>query len=203
MTIKSSFNSFFVDMMTMKNKRSLIWALCVVAMCVINMKSISFIYLLTFLSLIFLNEEKGIYATYFIPSSKKSAVCGRYIFALILFIAALVINLLSDLVVPIFYTTYIQSSMSFYAIMFIVYLALISVELPFYYWQGYSKVRIFQLPVIIGALVIMVRFIDETTTYSIVTNSNYKLVSFLIIVAILLYICSFFISVKIHEKKDI
>lgn len=202
MTAKSSLDSFLVDAISMKKKYSFLWVLLIIRMCVFNLKFLSFIYLTTFVSMLFLDEEKGLHAAYFAPISKRSAVAGRYLFALSLFAAVLFVNLLCELIVPFFYAEFITSNVYFYVAMFAVYLILISIEIPFYYWQGYAKARICQYLVVLATALLIIKIVGEERLYLFIGNTSLELLVSLIVASILLLICSLLISTKIYESKD-
>ena len=205
MTMKSVFSSFYVDLMSTKSKTSILWVLIIVGMSVVNMKSVSFLYLVTRISLLFMNDEKGMYATNFAPVNKKSTVYGRYVFSFLSFVFCLVINLLADLIVPYFYAGYIVSSPYFYVVMFVVFALLIAIELPLLYWQGYTKMRIIQFAIFVGTMLIILKIVGEEKLYSLILslNMNVQLVLPLLVITIVLLIRSVFMSVKIYDKKDI
>lgn len=205
MNTKSVFNSFFVDLMSMKTKSAILWVLIIVAMSVVNMKAISFIFLVSLISLLFMNDEKGIHATNFAPINKKSAVYGRYMFVILSFVFCLAINLSADLIAPIFYAEYIQSNPYFYVVMFVVFIVLTSIEMPLLYWQGYSKFRVLQYVILLSLALLIMKVVGKENLYHLITdlNMNVQVALPLIVAAIVLLLCSLLISVKIYTRKDI
>ena len=122
----------------MKSKHSYLMILVLIA-AIFVLKSMSFLYLPTIISMLFMNDEKGIRATSFAPVNKKSSVYGRYMFVLLSFVLCLAVNLTADLVVPHFYAAYTSGGVFFYILMSVLFFALVSIELPLMYWKGYAK----------------------------------------------------------------
>jgi len=204
MNIKSVTDSFYVDAMSMKSKHSFLLVL-VLIVAIVVIKSISFLYLPTLISLLFMNDEKGMCATSFAPVNKKSSVCGRYMFALLSFVLFLAINLMADLVVPRFYTEYISGGIYFYILMFVLFSVLVSIELPLLYWQGYAKIRIILFAILIGVIFPIVKAIKGEKLLNFITNLNMNTQLLLPTIAavIVLMMCSLLISIRIYSKKDI
>lgn len=205
MNIKSVFNSFFVDLEAMKTKSAILWIVIIVGMSFFNMKSVSFVFLTTIISLLFLNDEKGMYATNFAPVNKKSSVYGRYMFAFLSFLCCLVINLIADVVAPYFNAEYLASNLYFYILISAVFFSIVSVLLPLLYWKGYAKVRIFQYLFVVAVLLIVAKVVGEETLFGLLAglNLNLPFVLSLLAASIVLWFCSVFISVRVYKKKDI
>ena len=205
MTITSVFNSFFVDFMSLKSKSALLWIAIIVAASVMNMKSIAFLFLIRVVSFLFTNDEKGVFATNFAPVNRKSMVYGRHMCALLSFTLCLAINLLADLVVPLFYSEYVQeSSPVFYVLMFAVFSLLVAIEFPLLYWVGYAKIKVFEYIIFVGGVLLIVKVVGEEKIYNLVMSMNIG-VQFtlpLIAAAIVLLCCSALISEKIYSRKD-
>lgn len=203
MNIKSVTDSFYVDIMSMKSKHSFILVLCVIALSVI-LKTFSFIYLTTLISMLFINDEKGMRAISFAPVNKKSSVYGRYIFALLSFVFCLAINLMADLVAPHFYEEYISMGIYFYILMSLLFSVVVSIQLPLLYWQGYAKIRIILLAILV-LFIPVTKAVEKEKLINFITNLNMntQFVLPLIAAAIILMMCSLFISVRIYSKKDI
>ena len=206
MNAKSVFNSFYVDLVSMKTKSAILGLAIIVGMSFFNMKSLSFLYLATLISLLFLNDEKGMYATNFAPVNKKSSVYGRYMFAFLALALCLAINLLADLTAPYFYAEYIASNLYFYILISTVFFALVSIQMPLLYWKGYAKVRIFQYIIFVAVVLFIIKAVGEETLYhffiaGLSMNTTFALS--LLAASIFLWLCSLFISVKIYTRKDI
>lgn len=205
MNAKSVFNSFYVDLVSMKTKSAFLWVALIVGMSFFNMKSVSFIFLTTIISMLFLNGEKGMYATSFAPVNKKSSVYGRYMFAFLAFLFCLATNLIADVVAPYFIAEYIASNLYFYILMSAVFFAFEAVQLPLLYWKGYAKVRIFQYVILVAVLLFVSKVVGEGAIYLFITglNINVSFALFLLVVSIALWLCSMLVSVRVYKKKDI
>ncbi|HWP79361.1 MAG TPA: ABC-2 transporter permease [Candidatus Acidoferrum sp.] len=204
MNIKSIADSFYVDAMSMKSKHSYLMALVLIA-AIFALKSMSFLYLPTIISVLFMNDEKGIRATSFAPVNKKSSVYGRYMFVLLSFVLCLAINLTADLVVPHFYAAYISGGMFFYILMSVLFFALVSIELPLLYWKGYAQSRIILFAILFGVIFPIVKADRREKLLGFLTNlrMNPQFTLSLIAAAIVLLLCSLLISAKIYTQKDI
>ena len=208
MNMKSVFNSVLVDAMSMKTNSVMLWVLIIVAMSgvvVVNMKAISFIFLVRVISLLFMNNEKGIHATNFAPINKKSSVYGRYMFVLLSFVSCLAINLLADVFASIFYAEYIQPRPLFYVLIFVIFIVLTSIEMPLLYWKGYSKVSVFQYVIFMGILLLITKVVEPGKLIAFIEGMNISVqVTLLLIVAsIVVFLCSLLMSVKVYTRKDI
>lgn len=204
MKTKSVINSFYIDAMSMKSTNMLLLVLIIIAMSV-YLKPVSFIYIVTLTSLLFMNDEKGMHATNFAPVNKRSCVHGRYLFVLLSIVCCLTINLAVDLIAPVFYAEHVQGSFLFYAIMFSMSLLIVAIELPLLYQIGYAKVRIFHYLLFLAFAVFAMKVVGEDNLSYIMTSFSIGIhtTALLIAGATILFFCSLLISVKIYTKKDI
>ena len=204
MKTKSVINSFYIDAMSMKSTNMLLLLLIIIAMSV-YLKPVSFIYIVTLTSLLFMNDEKGMHATNFAPVNKRSCVHGRYLFVLLSIVCCLTINLAVDFIAPFFYAEYVQGTFLFYAIMFSMTLLIVSIELPLLYQIGYAKVRVFHYPLFLAFAVFAMKMVGEDNLSYIMTSFSIgiHITALLIAGVTILFICSLLISVKIYTKKDI
>lgn len=194
-----------VDFILLKKKLSVLWIILLVLESLVGLKIVAFVFSITIVSSVFLDEEKGVRAFYFTPVSRKSSVLGRYIFYLTLFIICLSINICLDVIVPMFYDGYISGNLYFYLTMFALFLLLTSIEIPLLYWKSYAQVRIIQNMILLLALICAAKMLNVTSMDNTITLPilNFTLLFAAILGAATLFLISIFISCKIYLHKDL
>ena len=125
---------------------------------------------------------------------------GRYAFALILFMAAIIIGLTFSIVASFFVKFDIKIVLPIVGSFFIVFVFLISMQYPLYFKYGYKKAK--TLSAISFVVIALISLLSTTfrdylkDLLNLMTNN--KLISFLIILFIIFTIIS--ISIKLSEK---
>ena len=144
-------------------------------------------------------DEAGIDSLYKIFGIKGDKVVkGRYAFALILFMAAIIIGLTFSIVASFFVKFDIKIVLPIVGSFFIVFL--ISMQYPLYFKYGYKKAK--TLSAISFVVIALISLLSTTfrdylkDLLNLMTNN--KLISFLIILFIIFTIIS--ISIKLSEK---
>ena len=204
MSTKSVFSCFLVDAMSMKTRRMAIMVFAILVSSVF-IKYFSFICLIGLFQSLFFNDENGISASFFAPVSKKCTVIGRYLFSIFLLLLCIAINLITDLIVPLFLAGHNQGGLLVYMLMSVLVLTLISIETPFFYWLGYKNFRLINYPVLIGGFMVIGWFIGENNLYNFIIGLyvNVSLVLLVFAGSIILTLGSLAASVKIYSRKDI
>ena len=204
MSMKSVLSCFLVDAISMKTRRMAIMAFAILISSV-YMKYFSFICLIGLFQSLFFNEENGVSASFFAPASKKSAVLGRYAFSVFLLLLCVAINLIADLITPLFLAGYNHGDVLVYVLMSVAILVLISIETPFFYWLGYRNFRLINFPILIGGFTLFGRFIGENNLYSFIIAlfKSTSLVLLFFASSFVSVLCSLAASVKIYSSKDI
>lgn len=149
-----------------------------------------------------IGEEAGIDSLYRIFGIKsEKVVLGRYVFALVLFIFALLISIVFSMIFSFFVETadireFLATSLAY----LLVYLIFISLKYPLYFKYGYKKAK--TLSAISFVVIALFSFFSMTFRSSLkdLLNlmTNNKLISLLIILFIIFTIIS--ISIKLSEK---
>lgn len=205
MDVSSALKSALIDFVSLKMKSVPLWIAMIFGFAVINMKVVSYLFLITIVSLVFMNEEKGVHAIYFIPTNKSSCVLGRYIFSLMLFLICSCVNILVDFTVPFLYDSYISSGFIFYILMLSVFIVLIAFEFPLLYWMGYAKVRLVQYVLLMLFLLLFLKRIDETALYRMSTELvlSGSLIAGAMLGSAVLLVLSIFLSCKLYSTREI
>lgn len=146
-------------------------------------------------------EEAGIDSLYKIFGIKGDKVVkGRYAFALILFMAAIIIGLIFSLVASFFVKFDIKIVLPIVGSFFIVFVFLISMQYPLCFKYGYKKAK--TLSAISFVAIALISFLSMTFRNSLKDllklMTNNKLMSILIILFIIFAIIS--ISIKLSER---
>ena len=146
-------------------------------------------------------EEAGIDSLYKIFGIKGDKVVkGRYAFALILFMAAIIIGLIFSLVASFFVKFDIKIVLPIVGSFFIVFVFLISMQYPLCFKYGYKKSK--TLSAISFVAIALISFLSMTFRNSLKDllklMTNNKLMSILIILFIIFAIIS--ISIKLSER---
>lgn len=146
-------------------------------------------------------DEAGIDSLYKIFGIKGDKVVkGRYAFALILFMAAIIIGLIFSIVASFFVKFDIKIVLPIVGSFFIVFVFLISMQYPLYFKYGYKKAK--TLSAISFVVIALISLLSTTfrdylkDLLNLMTNN--KLISLLIILFIIFTIIS--ISIKLSEK---
>ena len=148
-------------------------------------------------------DEAGLDGLYKIFGIKnRDVVIGRYIFAIILFLFAVIIGLIFT-ILSLFLSKDLEMGniLPIYASYFLVYIIMICIQYPIFFKYGYTKGRtIYLIPVIIiGILGFLGSYFDETAKKVLLAIENNKIISFGVFLLILIIII--FSSIKISEKN--
>jgi len=204
MNMKSIYNSFLIDAMSMKARSTLLWLLVIAGMSAVNMKLISFLFLSRVIAILFMNDERGLRAICFAPIDRKSAVYGRYVFSFAAFVICLGINRAVDLLAPYFHEAYVPEDGYFYTLAAAAFFALSAIEMPLLYWKGYAKVRAIEYIVFAALMLLIARVVGEENLYHLSANlgADSWRVLIMLFVSAVLWLCSMFASVEIYRRKD-
>lgn len=148
-------------------------------------------------------DEAGLDGLYKIFGIKnRDVVIGRYIFAIILFLFAVIIGLIFT-ILSLFLSKDLEMGniLPIYASYFLVYIIMICIQYPIFFKYGYTKGRtIYLIPVlIIGILGFLGSYFDETAKKVLLAIENNKIISSGVF--LLIFIIIIFSSIKISEKN--
>ena len=153
------------------------------------------------------NDMERLYGI--LPVSKRDFVIGRYMFVITMGVIALTFSLIvQPMVLKSLGETVNSSDIMSAAIVGIFLFALYTVfQLPGYYKLGSIKGRVFMYIPVVGFLATLLLItkipVDSIILIDIISNSLVFLRLFIVIVIILMYIISTFISIKILKSKEI
>lgn len=149
-----------------------------------------------------IGEEAGIDSLYRIFGIKsEKVVIGRYVFALVLFIFALLISIVFSTIFSFFVET--TDIKEFFATSFaylLVYLIFISLKYPLYFKFGYKKAKSISALTfaLIGILTFLVMTFKDSLNYFFVLMENNIFMTLLI--SLLLVLLITFISINLSQK---
>ena len=146
-------------------------------------------------------DEAGIDSLYKIFGIKGDKVVkGRYAFALILFMAAIIIGLIFSLVASFFVKFDIKIVLPIIGTFFIVFVFLISMQYPLYFKYGYKKAKSISALtfVLIGLLSFLVMALKDSLNDLFIFMENNIFMTLLI--SLLLVLLIVFISIKVSQK---
>ena len=152
------------------------------------------------------NDMERLYGI--LPVSKRDFVIGRYMFVITMGVIALTFSLIvQPMVLKSLGETVNSSDIMSAAIVGIFLFALYTVfQLPGYYKLGSIKGRVFMYIPVVGFLATLLLItkipVDSIILIDIISNSLVFFTSFIVIVIILMYIISTFISIKILKSKE-
>ena len=152
------------------------------------------------------NDMERLYGI--LPVSKRDFVIGRYMFVITMGVIALTFSLIvQPMVLKSLGETVNSSDIMSAAIVGIFLFALYTVfQLPGYYKLGSIKGRVFMYIPVVGFLATLLLItkipVDSIILIDIISNSLVFLRLFIVIVIILMYIISTFISIKILKSKE-
>ncbi|MFR6151520.1 MAG: ABC-2 transporter permease [Peptoniphilus sp.] len=147
-------------------------------------------------------EDDGIDSLYRIFGIKSGkVVLGRYVFALILFIFALLISIVFSTIFSLFVETVdIKEFLSTSFAYLLVYLLIISFKYPLYFKYGYKKAKSISALTFafIGILsFIVMAFKDSLNDLFIIMENNILMT---LLISLLLVLLIVFISIKVSQK---
>ena len=149
-----------------------------------------------------IGEEAGIDSLYRIFGIKsEKVVLGRYVFALVLFIFALLISIVFSIIFSFFVETadireFLATSLAY----LLVYLVFISLKYPLYFKFGYKKAKSISALtfVLIGLLSFIVMALKDSLNDLFIFMENNIFMTLLI--SLLLVLLIVFISIKVSQK---
>lgn len=149
-----------------------------------------------------IGEEAGIDSLYRIFGIKsEKVVLGRYVFALVLFIFALLISIVFSIIFSFFVETadireFLATSLAY----LLVYLVFISLKYPLYFKFGYKKAKSISALtfVLIGLLSFLVMALKDSLNDLFIFMENNIFMTLLI--SLLLVLLIVFISIKVSQK---
>lgn len=149
-----------------------------------------------------IGEEAGIDSLYRIFGIKsEKVVLGRYVFALLLFIFALLISIVFSTIFSFFVETadireFLATSLAY----LLVYLVFISLKYPLYFKFGYKKAKSISALtfVLIGLLSFLVMALKDSLNDLFIFMENNIFMTLLI--SLLLVLLIVFISIKVSQK---
>ena len=149
-----------------------------------------------------IGEEAGIDSLYRIFGIKsEKVVLGRYVFALVLFIFALLISIVFSIIFSFFVETadireFLATSLAY----LLVYLIFISLKYPLYFKFGYKKAKSISALtfVLIGLLSFLVMALKDSLNDLFILMENNIFMTLLI--SLLLVLLIVFISIKVSQK---
>ncbi|WP_295150284.1 ABC-2 transporter permease [uncultured Peptoniphilus sp.] len=149
-----------------------------------------------------IGEEAGIDSLYRIFGIKsEKVVLGRYVFALILFIFALLISIVFSIIFSFFVKTadireFLATSLAY----LLVYLVFISLKYPLYFKFGYKKAKSISALtfVLIGLLSFLVMALKDSLNDLFIFMENNIFMTLLI--SLLLVLLIVFMSIKVSQK---
>lgn len=149
-----------------------------------------------------IGEEAGIDSLYRIFGIKsEKVVLGRYVFALVLFIFALLISIVFSIIFSFFVETadireFLATSLAY----LLVYLVFISLKYPLYFKFGYKKAKSISALtfVLIGLLSFLVMALKDSLNDLFIFMENNIFMTLLI--SLLLVLLIVFMSIKVSQK---
>ena len=155
-----------------------------------------------------IGEEAGIDSLYRIFGIKsEKVVLGRYVFALVLFIFALLISIVFSIIFSFFVETadireFLTTSLAY----LLVYLVFISLKYPLYFKFGYKKAKSISALtfVLIGLLSFLVMALKDSLNDLFIFMENNIFMTLLIslLLVLLIVFMSIKVSQKLYKKRD-
>ena len=153
-----------------------------------------------------IGEEAGIDSLYRIFGIKsEKVVIGRYVFALLLFIFALLISIVFSIIFSFFVETadireFLATSLAY----LLVYLVFISLKYPLYFKFGYKKAKSISALTfaLIGLLSFLVMALKDSLNDLFIFMENNIFMTLLISLILVLVIISIKSSQKLYKKRD-
>lgn len=155
-----------------------------------------------------IGEEAGIDSLYRIFGIKsEKVVIGRYVFALVLFIFALLISIVFSIIFSFFVETadireFLATSLAY----LLVYLVFISFKYPLYFKFGYKKAKSISALtfVLIGLLSFLVMALKDSLNDLFIFMENNIFMTLLIslLLVLLIVFMSIKVSQKLYKKRD-
>lgn len=155
-----------------------------------------------------IGEEAGIDSLYRIFGIKsEKVVLGRYVFALVLFIFALLISIVFSIIFSFFVETadireFLATSLAY----LLVYLIFISLKYPLYFKFGYKKAKSISALtfVLIGLLSFLVMALKDSLNdlFLFMENNIFMTLLISLLLVLLIVFISIKVSQKLYKKRD-
>lgn len=155
-----------------------------------------------------IGEEAGIDSLYRIFGIKsEKVVLGRYVFALVLFIFALLISIVFSIIFSFFVETadireFLATSLAY----LLVYLVFISLKYPLYFKFGYKKAKSISALtfVLIGLLSFLVMALKDSLNdlFTFMENNIFMTLLISLLLVLLIVFMSIKVSQKFYKKRD-
>ena len=155
-----------------------------------------------------IGEEAGIDSLYRIFGIKsEKVVLGRYVFALVLFIFALLISIVFSIIFSFFVETadireFLATSLAY----LLVYLVFISLKYPLYFKFGYKKAKSISALtfVLIGLLSFLVMALKDSLNdlFLFMENNIFMTLLISLLLVLLIVFISIKVSQKLYKKRD-